>query len=75
MRLRAFGFGNGTTSLRSGPGHVVRVRDLTRYLQGYLYITRGIYISLGVFIYPPRYLLLLLIDAHTKKGGKKYIYE
>ena len=52
MRLRAFGLGTGLPRSDLGQGTWVRVRDLTRYLQGYLYIPRGIYISLGLFIYP-----------------------
>ena len=52
MRLRAFGLGTGLPRSDLGQGTWVRVRDLTRYLQGYLYIPRGIYKYLAVFIYP-----------------------
>ena len=65
MRLRAFGLGTGLPRSDLGQGTWVRVRDLTRYLQGYLYIPRGIYIpyiprgiykSPAIFIYPAWYL-------------------
>ena len=52
MSLRAFGLGTGLPRSDLGQDTWVRVRDLTRYLQGYLYIPRSIYISPGVFIYP-----------------------
>ena len=54
-----FRLGNGTTSLRSGPGHVdpsSRLDPLPPgvfiYPSRYLYIPRGIYISPAVFINP-----------------------
>ena len=54
-----FRLGNGTTSLRSGPGHVGPSSRLDPLPPGvfiyppqYLYIPRGIYISRAVFINP-----------------------
>ena len=41
MRLRAFGLGTGLPRSDLGQGTWVRVRDLTRYLQRYIYIIRG----------------------------------
>ena len=60
-----------------GQGTWVRIRDLTRYLQGYLYIPRCIYISLGVFMYPPKYLYIprgIYISRAVFINPQRYLY-